>query len=233
MSAKKGFGKTVLGWFVVQEGSGSVDETSAGAAVAGPAGGDMSADELIAKYASADVANPPPPPPPPVELSGPLPPVVDGSVDFQLVYESAGVDEQERDRVNKARELLDSLPSETPAAVKKQIVEASLKAFGVATSLIIEAAVAEMEALEAFIRTGQAQTQNTLAEAGQRITELEAEIASLRQAMEQAIAEQKTRTQTANGQKLEVQRVLEFFGEEAVAKVVRESPKLHEPPPEG
>ena len=32
-----------------------------------------------------------------------------------------------------------------------------------------------------------------------------------------------------NEKKLEVQKVLEFFGQEAVARVVRDSPKLHEP----
>ena len=36
-------------------------------------------------------------------------------------------------------------------------------------------------------------------------------------------------TSACNQKKLEVQRVLEFFGQEAVAKVVRESPKLVEP----
>lgn len=226
MSEKKGWGKAVLGWFVVQEEGEQAETPKTGGAA------ELSADDLIAKYANAD-APPPPPPPPPVELKGPLPAVVDGTVDFDQVFDAAGVTSEERDQVKKARELLDSLPAETPAAVKKQIVEASLKAFGVSTTLIIESAVGEMEALEAFIRTGQAQTQTILGETSKRITELDQEIARLRQSMEQAMQEQKLRTQAANGQKLEIQRVLEFFGEEAVAKVVRESPKLHEPSTEG
>jgi hypothetical protein len=226
MSEKKGWGKSVLGWFVVQEegeADGSDAPSTGGAA-------ELSADELIAKYAAAE---PEPPPPPPVVLSGPLPAVVDGTVDFEQVFDAAGVTSDERDQVRKAKELLESLPAETPAAVKKQIVEASLKAFGVSTSLIIESAVGEMEALEAFIRTGQAQTQQILGDTSKRITELDAEIARLRQSMEQAMQEQKQRTAAANAHKLDIQRVLEFFGEEAVAKVVRESPKLHEPPAEG
>lgn len=226
MSEKKGWGKSVLGWFVVQEDGetdGSDAPSTGGAA-------ELSADELIAKYAAAESE---PAPPPPVQLSGPLPAVVDGTVDFEQVFDAAGVTADERDQVRKAKELLESLPAETPAAVKKQIVEASLKAFGVSTSLIIESAVGEMEALEAFIRTGQAQTQQILADTSKRITELDAEIARLRQSMEQAMQEQKQHTAAANTQKLDIQRVLEFFGEEAVARVVRESPKLHEPPAEG
>jgi hypothetical protein len=227
MSEKRGWGKAVIGWFVVQDEHGGTSDASREPSVADH---DLSADELIAKYATDDV---PPAPPAPVVLQGPLPSVVNGSVDFDQVYESAGVDTDERDRVTKARDLLQSLPAETPEATKKQIVEASLKAFGVATERIIEAAVAEMEALEAFIRTGQAQTQDTLGQSSRRIGELDAEIQRLRQAMEIAMQEQTQRTAAANAQKLEVQKVLEFFGQEAVARVVRESPKLHEPPAEG
>lgn len=229
MSQKKGWGKSVLGWFVVQEG-----DESAEAAPTSVAEGELSADELIAKYASADDSDPPPPPPPHIELSGPLPSVsAEGTLDFDAVYESAGVTAEHRDMVNKASQLLASLPAETPAAVKKQIVEASLKAFGVPTETIIESAVGEMEALEAYIRTGQGQTQNLLAEASRRITELDQEIQNLRRTMDEAMAEQRARTAATNLQKLEVQKVLEFFGEDAVARVVRESPKLHEPPADG
>lgn len=225
MSEKEGWGRTVLGWFVVREGQEPTSETSPGPE------GELSAEELIAKYAAADEAEPPPPPPPPVELKGPLPSVdrATGAVDFDAVYESAGISSEERDRVRKALQLLGSLPDDTPAATKKQIVEASLKAFGVPTDQIIEAAVEEMEALESFIRTGQGQTQNVLAEASRRISEYEQEIAHLRQSMDDAMAEQRARASAANQQKLEVQKVLEFFGQAAVAKVVRESPRLHEP----
>ena len=227
MSEKKGWGKSVLGWFVVQEGE---EDNMTPPTVAE---GELSADDLIAKYAAEDQPDPPPPPPPVVELSGPLPQAVDGVIDFEAVYESAGIEQAERDRVKKALELLGALPAETPEAVKKQIVEASLKAFGVPTDQIIEAAVAELEALESFIRTGQGQTQNLLAEASHRITSLEQEIQHLRQSMDSAMAEQRTRTFSANRQKLEVQKVLEFFGQDAVAKVVQQSPKLHEPPADG
>ena len=44
------------------------------------------------------------------------------------------------------------------------------------------------------------------------------------------MAEQETRTRATNGEKLKIQQVLEFFGQEAVARVVDESPKLHRPP---
>ena len=43
------------------------------------------------------------------------------------------------------------------------------------------------------------------------------------------VAAQYALTQACNQQKLRVQEVLEFFGQEAVARVVSQSPKLHEP----
>jgi hypothetical protein len=221
--SEKGWGKTVLGWFVVEEGASQRQPAATSSESEGRAPADA-ADALIAKYAAE-----PAPAPPPVELRGPLPPVVDGAVDFDQVFELGGVDAGERDRVTKARDLLRSLPAETPVLVKKQIVEASLKAFGVPTEKIIEAAVQEMEALEAFIRKGQQETQDILSQGTARIAELEAQIAEVKSAMHISVGQQEARTVGANKKKLEVQEVLEFFGQEAVARVVIESPKLHEP----
>jgi hypothetical protein len=209
VSEKRGWGKTVLGWFVTSEGA-NTDAASDQAA-------------LIDKYASQPV------PTHPVEWQGPLPQSIGSPADFAAVYEAAGVGAEEHDRVVKAQELLRSLPGDTPAPVKKQIVEASLKAFGVPTAKIIEAAVEQVQALEGFIRSGQADTQKVLGEGNQRIAQLEAEIAQCKQVMQQAVAEQEARARAANAEKLNIQQVLEFFGQDAVARVVEESPKLHKP----
>lgn len=215
----------MVGWFVVDENGENPEATSENApASAGDAPAMDAADALIAKYATGAPIEAPP-----VELKGPLPPVVDGAVDFTSVYESAGVDAAERDRVKKAQDLLRSLPAETPVAVRRQIVEASLRAFGVPTEQIIEAGVGEIEALESFVRAGQANTQKLLTEGAEKIAALEADIASLRELMQQEITEQEARTKAANKEKLGVQEVLEFFGRDAVAKVVEQSPKLHTP----
>jgi hypothetical protein len=150
-------------------------------------------------------------------------------VDFDGVFAAAGISDEERQRVSKAGELLGSLPAETPVAVRKQIVEASLRAFGVPIEKIIEAGVCEIQALEGYIRRGSTDTQKVLEESNRRIALYENEIKSLRTVMEQRVQEQHGVAASCNAKKLDVQRVLEFFGQEAVAKVVRESPKLHDP----
>ena len=157
------------------------------------------------------------------------PPVENGQVDFDAVYESGGVDAEERERVAKAKSLLDSLPETTDMATKKQIVEASLQAFGVPIEKIIEAGVAEIEALEFYIRSGKADTEKLLKESTERIQQYEQEIQNLRKIMEESVAEQNTVVAACNAKKLETQKILEFFGRETVAQVVKDSPKLHEP----
>ena len=73
-----------------------------------------------------------------------------------------------------------SLPADTDAAVKKQIVEASLKAFGVPIEKIIEASVEEIQALDGYIRNGAADNEKLIQESDARIKQYEAEINNIR-----------------------------------------------------
>ena len=196
MTDKRGWGKTVMGWFVVDA-------------------------DGAAAHAEVDAVEPPLAPAP--ALEGPLAPVVNGAVDFGQVFGAGGVEAEAQAQVEKARALLGSLPAETPDPVKKQIVEASLKAFGVPIEKIIEAALAEMRALEAYLQAGRADHQKTTEAASQRLGELEAEMGRVRQAVQDATAEQDGRVRAVNAEKLRVQPILEFFGQEAVAKVVSTS----------
>ncbi len=230
--SEKSWGDTVVGWFIVKDGEQQAGNTQNQA--------DMTADELIAKYANqtplnsegenavtqtGDTATAQSVP----ENYGTPPPIVDGKVDFEAVYENGGVDAEERERVAKAKSLLDSLPEGTDVTVKKQIVEASLNAFGVPIEKIIEAGVGEIEALEFYIRSGATDTEKVLQDGASRIQNYELEIKNLRKIMEDRVREQNSVIAACNAKKLEVQKVLEFFGRDVVAQVVKDSPKLHEP----
>jgi hypothetical protein len=210
--AGKSLGKTVLGWFVQQEGEAK----------------EPTPEEVIAKYAEQA---PQPPAPAPVELKGelPKPPAPGGAVDYKAVYRAAGITDEEQERVDKAIGLLRTLPKETPKEVRKQIVEASLKAFGIPLDQIIEAGAQQIQALEAYIRHGERETQEVLAQANERIAQLAAEIEQVKRIMQDQVGSQQALQRASNDEKLRVQEVLEFFGQEAVARVVRESPKLIEP----
>ncbi len=214
MSEKKNWGSTVLGWFVVKE-----------------AGQDSLAppeQETLPQEGEAAAA--PPGPPPAVFVTEP-PRAVGGQVDFEGVLDAAGVDASERDLFAKARALLGSLPPGTDPAVRKQIVEASLKAFGVPVDKIIEAGVESIQALEAYLRKTAADTAATAREVQTIVAGYEQKIADARSLLDRKLQEQAAVQSGCNAKKLEVQTVLEFFGQEEVARVVKESPRLIEPAP--
>jgi hypothetical protein len=220
MTEKKGWGQTVLGWFVVKEEDGQL--------VYMPP--EKTDDYVPFSDAAAAPAGAAPPPTPPIFKKDPPPaPTSDGAVDFGSVFEAATIDSDEQDRVAKALALMKSLPEGTEPVVKKQIVEASLKAFGVPIEKIIEAGVQEIQALEAYIRHGATETQKQTQDATDRIAKLEEQIRDLRAEMQQRVAQQQNVIKACNDKKLEVQQILEFFGQEAVARVVQDSPKLHDP----
>jgi hypothetical protein len=211
VSDKKSWGSTVLGWFIVQDGAPESGATPP----------DSDAALIAAAAASA--------PAPAIFDKEPPPPASDGQVAFDAVFDAAGIDDAERERITKAQQLLSSLPAETPVSVKKQIVEASLKAFGVPIENIIEAGVAEIQALEGYIRKNAADTQQVLQESTDRIAQFEEEVRKLRSRMEQQVQQQQGIAAACNSRKLDVQKVLEFFGKDAVARVVQASPRLHDP----
>jgi hypothetical protein len=215
MSDKKNWGSTVMGWFVVQDQpqqAGKSDDYV-------PFSDDDAA--AIKKAAAAqpqlDVFTSPPPAAP------------GGDVDYEKVFEAAGIGAEERERVKRTLDLLNSLPPGTDETVKKQIVTASLKAFAVPVEAIVEATAQELQALEAYIRAGAADTEKVTSEAELRIKQYEEEIVKLKSVMQSRVEEQQAVIKRCNDKKLEIQKVLEFFGQETVARVVRDSPKLKEP----
>jgi hypothetical protein len=214
-----------MGWFIVQDESGmprTDDEYVPFSDASSKKHDDQPAAPSKPGAAAAQK-------PMPQVFNTPPPAAPGGNVDFDAVFEAAGVDEEERGRVTKAADLLKSLPPGTDPVVRKQIVEASLRAFGVPIDHIIEAGVQEIQALEGYIRAGASDTEAVSNESEKRIAQLQQQITDLRTVVLQRVEEQKQVMQSCNAKKLDIQAILEFFGQETVAKVVKESPKLHEP----
>jgi hypothetical protein len=225
MTSKKGWGATVTGWFIERD-----EDNETGAAEAGADASD--AEPGATEEQPAGLAAPgdyTKPSPTQGVFQTPPPAAVGGQVDFEAVFAAAGVDAEERERVAKTIELLRSLPVETDAGVKKQIVEAALKAFGVPIEKIIEASVEEIQALDGYVRNGAADNEKLIQESDARIKQFEEEVRNIRAVMQQSVEEQQTLIKVCNDKKLEVQQILEFFGQERVARVVKASPKLHDP----
>jgi hypothetical protein len=238
---QKSLGKTVLSWFVVQE-----EKEPAPPDEAAPAAqtGDPTVDDLIARYASdppagqaaaktgARAAAPTPGPTAGPGVPPPLPPdasVAPAQLDFAVVYKKRGLSPEEQTHVERALTLLRNLPRETPNEVKRQIVEASLIAFGFPVDRIIESALLHQRALDQHVLDGQRETQGLLEESTRRLQELEKEAARVRKIMEDQLQHQQAIAAACENEKRKVQEVLGFFGPEAAARVQAASPRLREP----
>ena len=219
MSDKKSWGSTVAGWFIERDEPSTPTEIESPENEAG----------VATDYAPSVPDNYSTPSPTQGVFQTAPPPPAGGQVDFAAVFIAAGVDEEEQQRVARTTELLRSLPAGTDAAVKKQIVEASLKAFGVPIEKIIEATAEEIQALDGYIRNCAADNEQLIQESDARIKQYEQEITNIRTVMQQSVEEQQNLIKVCNDKKLEVQQVLEFFGRDKVASVVKASPKLHDP----
>ena len=156
----------------------------------------------------------------------PAEPIPEVKVDFVGVLRKAGLADEEQGRVDKTLSLLSSLPAETPLEIKRQIVGASLQAFGIQIEQIIESAALQIRALDRHGQDGQKQTQAFLEQGTRRIAELEKELSRIRSSMQEQQSLQKGLELTCNQKKRRVQDVLDFFGPEAVEKATKLSAKL-------
>jgi hypothetical protein len=190
---KKGWGKTVLGWFVETDNPAAASE------------GNLSADELYAKYAQAEVT------PSPVALTNAPTAGPGGAVDFEAVYRAAGMTPAELDHVKKAAELLRNLPADTPTEIKRQIVEASLKAFGFEIDKIVAAARNQERALDAYVKVNSTAALKANEDAEAQIRSLTEKIAALREEIEKRTSGQAHLASAADERKAQVQKVLDFF----------------------
>lgn len=153
-------------------------------------------------------------------------PIPEVKVDFAGVLRKAGLTDDEQGRVEKALSLLSSLPAETPLEVKRQIVAASLQAFGIPIEQIIESAALHIRAVDKHSLEGQTQTQAFLEQGKRRIAELEKELSRVRSSMQEQQSLQKGLELACSQKKRRIQDVLDFFGPEAVEKATKLSPKL-------
>ena len=178
-------------------------------------------------------AAPPAPPSAPVAAKSPAPvaaepalPVPQVEIDVATVLRKAGLSPEDQDRVEKTQNLLHTLPGDTPVALKRQIVGASLQAFGISVDQIVESALLHQAAFLRHQDEGEKQTQAQLQENSRRLAELEKEAARIRAQMNEGRSQQAGLVFAVSRQKARLQGILEFFGSEAVERVQKTSVKL-------
>jgi hypothetical protein len=215
--SEKGIGSKFLGLFVETEGAAS-DAAEAPPTTRAQSPADLVADLARssggpARISSQAVSHPAPPSPleHKLQAAAAAAPTHSGPLDFDGIFRSAGMDPGELDRVKKAEDLLKSLPEATPVAVKKQIVEASLKAFGFEIDKILLAANNQKRALDAYVKVNETGTAKGIEDAQKQIEAFTAKIAALRADIEKRTQTLSSVSESAQGRKADVQKVIDFF----------------------
>ncbi len=220
MPEEKGLGKKLLGLFVeVKEGTPEEGTP----AINADEGREKTPAELVAELAGQSAPRKGPPTPggaaaisAPVAAARPAVPTHSGpvtaaKVDFDAVFKTTGLDASDLDRVRKAEELLKGLPDSTPVEVKRQIVEASLKAFGFDVAKIIGAAQQQLKALDTWVRLNEQQTVKGINDATTQIAQLEDKVISLKAEINKKTENLASLTAAAEDRKGQVNQVLGFF----------------------
>ncbi len=198
---EKGFGSKLKGLFFESEEKPSDEAKSPADLVA----------ELAAQSGAKPEAQRPPEPPPPNLNTQKMATATGAPTDFDAIFKDAGMDVAELDRVKKAEELLKGLPESTPQDVKRQIVEASLKAFGFELEKIVAAANNQKRALDTYVRVNEQVTAKAITEAEGQIKGLHEKIAALKADIEKRTKHLASLSEAATTRKAQVQKVLEFF----------------------
>ncbi len=195
-------------------------EPTPSASASGPAAATASASPTAAAPASAPAKSASP------AVAEPALPVPQIEIDVVAVLRKAGLSPDDQDRVEKTLNLLHTLPGDTPVALKRQIVGASLQAFGISVDQIVESALLQQGAFLRHQDEGEKQTQAQLQDSSRRLSELEKEAARIKQQMSEQRAQQQGLVFAVSRQKARLQGILEFFGTEAVERVQKSSVKL-------
>jgi hypothetical protein len=195
-------------------------EPTPAASASGPAAATASSSPTAAAPAAAPAKAASPP------VAEPALPVPQIEIDVGAVLRKAGLSPDDQDRVEKTLNLLHTLPGDTPVALKRQIVGASLQAFGISVDQIVESALLQQGAFLRHQDEGEKQTQAQLQDSSRRLSELEKEAARIKQQMSEQRAQQQGLVFAVSRQKARLQGILEFFGTEAVERVQKSSVKL-------
>src|SRR5438067_8768732 len=121
----------------------------------------------------------------PAQPSAPPAGVEPAHVDFANIYRAAGLSQEQLDEVDRTEKLLRTLPANLPLETQKQILEGTLKTFGVAPDRIRQTIARQQRSLIAYAGVVKQDAEKRDAEAHARIEQLRAEALKLERAIDE------------------------------------------------
>ncbi len=226
MAEQKGLGSKFLGLFVEKEGGAPAEAETPAADESGQSAADLVAElagqsahpkplapkgATAAPHAPAPPLAPTQPASPAYQPKAPEPGLPPAAIDFDPVFKKAGIDSGELDNVKKALELLKGLPADAPVAMKRTIVETTLRTMGFPVEKLVQGANNQLRALNNHVKKQESASQQAIELAQQSIRQLDEKIIELKVAIDKR-SQSLTQTKMAvEARKAEVQKVLEFF----------------------
>ena len=179
MSEQKGLGSKIKRLFLEESGDGEA-AASAAEEVA------RLAAQAAPQAAPVDPASPAAAPPSPAAPSSPAAataPVEAAKLDFGVIY--TGIAADDLAQVERAEQLLRTLPANLPLETQKQILETTLKTFGVDPQRIQKSLQRQQHALATYAAVVKQDADKRDAEARVRIESLRADALKLERAIEE------------------------------------------------
>jgi len=113
-------------------------------------------------------------------------PAVDAAkLEFASIYKAASIADDDLEQVERAEQLLRTLPANLPLETQKQILEGTLKTFGVDPSRIRQTILRKQRALTTYAQVVKQDAEKRDAESHARIESLRAEALKLEHAIEE------------------------------------------------
>lgn len=150
-------------------------------------------------------------PPPAFGAAAQAAPIEPAKVDFAGIFRTTGLTEEETEQVSRATQLLTSLPPGLPIETQRQIVEGTLRTFGIDPAKIRVACQREQKALDAYAVVTHQDLEKRTAEGHKRLAELRAELEKVQRGLEERARGQAGVELACKNQKELIGRVVSFF----------------------
>ena len=193
MTEQKGLGKKIKRLFLEDDGGEGASPASA-------------ADEVARVAETAFPASSAPPVAPPPQAT-----VEPAKLDFKEIYQTAGLAEDDLAQVDRAEKLLRTLPANLSLETQKQILDGTLKTFGVDPQRIRNSIKRQQRALSAWAGVVKQDADTRDAEAHVRIESLRAEALKIEHAIEERARSRASVELACKTQSEAVGRMIDFL----------------------
>lgn len=214
---RRGLGRALMGLFIQQDPPAEKGPPSP------PSRREVSPDLVVDDLPAADPS--PASPDAVVQVQEPVEPA---ELDFPSVLRRYGVTDEDQGSIDKVLTLLRGLPGETPVEVRRQIVTASLSAFGIPVDKIVEAALLHEAALNRHVQLAEIDTRTAISRVQRTLKDLSDRIEAERRRESELLARQQGVVQACSVQRVRVNAITTFFGPAEAERVRATSARLHD-----